>query len=107
LISDMSIARFTAAILISIVVVLPAAARASQPFNAGPRAPQAFSFRKSFGAPPEPIVLMRDLSSTTLVPPVTLTVEPDSRSAVDEVVPPSPVVPLPHALRAPPVEPLR
>ena len=104
----MSLARLTAAILISIVVLLPAAARASQPFNPGPRPPQAFSFRKSFGTPPEPITLTRDLSSTTtLVPPVMVTVERDSRTAIDESVPPSPVVLLPRALRAPPAEPLR
>jgi hypothetical protein len=103
----MSLARLTAALLISIVVVLPAAARASQSFTAGPRPPQAFSFRNSFGAPPEPVALTRDLPSSTLVPPVVVTVERDSRPAIDEAVPPSPVVPLPQALRAPPAEPLR
>src|SRR5262245_26409222 len=101
----MSFARLTACLLVCIVALLPAAARANQSFNAGRRPPHLLSFKHSFGSPSDPVVVMRDSTSEPLVRP-TLSVDHESQPACDEIVPPSPVVTPPDALRAPPVRPL-
>jgi hypothetical protein len=102
----MSFSRLLAAFLVVIVSYVPVAVRAHQTFDAGRSAPTAPSFRKSFGSPPDPVVVARDLTCTPLDERLVLHADPRFLPTVDEVVPPSPIVSTADALRAPPVRPL-
>ena len=98
----MSFARFAAAVLICIVALLPAAARANQSFDAGRRPPLSLNFKHSFGLPSDPVVVVRDSASEPLAAPLSLAVERRLQPASDEAVPPAPIASTPDALRAPP-----
>ena len=98
----MSFARLTAAVLIWIVALLPAAARATQSFDAGRRPPLSLNFKHSFGSPADPVVVVRDSASARLAPPLVAVPDRQPLPASDEAVPPAPIVSTPDALRAPP-----
>ncbi len=101
----MPFSRVLSAILIAIVSFVPVAVRAQQTFDVGKSAPAAPSFKKSFGAPPDPVVVARDLTCTPiahLAPPT----DPRFLPAPDETVPTTPIVATAEAWRAPPVRPI-
>jgi hypothetical protein len=102
----MSFSRLVAALLVVIVSYVPVAVRAQQTFAAGRSAPTAPSFKKSFGSPPEPVVVVRDLTCAPLDERVTLHVDARFLPTADEVFPTCPIVSTADALRAPPVRPL-
>lgn len=62
----MPFSRVLSALLIAIVSFVPVAVRARQTFDVGKSAPAAPSFKKSFGSPPDPVVVARDLTCTPI-----------------------------------------
>lgn len=101
----MPFSRVLSVLLIAIVSFVPVAVRAQQTFDVGKSAPAAPSFKKSFGSPPDPVVVARDLTCTPIAH-VARPIDPRSLPASDEVVPTSPIVATADAWRAPPVRPI-
>jgi hypothetical protein len=97
----MSLSRALAAFLIAIVSFVPVAVRAQQTFDVGKSAPAAPSFKKSFGSPPDPVVVARDLTCT-LIAHAAPYIDPRFLPASDEDVPTVPIVTTADAWRAPP-----
>ena len=101
----MSFPRVLSALLIAIVSFVPVAVRAQQTFDLGKTAPIAPSFKKSFGSPPDPVVVARDLTCTPIAHHA-VPIDPRFLPVPDETVPTSPIVTTADAWRAPPVRPL-
>jgi hypothetical protein len=101
----MRFSRVLAAVLIAIVVVVPVAVRAQQTFDSGKSAPAAPGFKKSFGSPPDPVIVARDLTSTSIAH-LAQDVAPRVVPTQDEAVPTIPIVTTADAWRAPPARPI-
>lgn len=101
----MSNLRNVAAALVCCLLLVPALTRVGQPLHAARSSTPVPSFTKSVDVPPDPVVVVLDLSpkpidTEALIQPVGRVVP-----AVHDVVPPLPAVTNGDALRAPPVHP--